>query len=166
MPALFASWIMILVLALIGIGLIILEAFMPGFGVPGVSGIVLELVALFLTYSNYGLTIALLALLLVLSVIAVILSFTLRSAAKGRLSKSGVILNGRETSAEGYTANEDLSVFIGREGKTLSALRPAGIAEFDGVRLNVVSEGSFINQDVDVRIIRTDGSAVVVRPVS
>ena len=36
MPALFASWIMILVLALIGIGLIILEAFMPGFGVPGV----------------------------------------------------------------------------------------------------------------------------------
>ena len=165
MSAFLSSWILILVLGLIGIGLIVLEAFMPGFGVPGISGICLELITLYLTYTNYGITIALLALLLILSVIALILSFTLRSAAKGRLSKSGVILQGQETSEEGYTANDDLSVFVGREGKTISSLRPAGIADFDGVRLNVVSEGNFIDQNVEVRIIRTDGSAVVVRPV-
>ena len=37
-----------------------------------------------------------------------------------------------------------------------------GIADFDGVRMNVVTDGVFIRQGEKVRIVRTEGSRVVV----
>ena len=38
-----------------GTGLMIAEAFMPGFGVAGISGIILEIIAIVLTGTRYGL---------------------------------------------------------------------------------------------------------------
>ena len=43
-------------------------------------------------------------------------------------------------------------------------LRPAGIGDFDGVRLNVVTEGGFIEQGTRIEIVRVEGGRIVVRP--
>ena len=40
METLLANWPMLLCF-LLGVGMLVLEAFMPGFGLPGISGIVL-----------------------------------------------------------------------------------------------------------------------------
>ena len=40
----------------IGSALILLEAFMPGFGVAGITGIILEIIAIVMTASLYGTT--------------------------------------------------------------------------------------------------------------
>ena len=58
-----------------------------------------------------------------------------------------------------------MQVFLGKEGVTSTILRPTGMAEFDGVKLNVLSDGDFINPGVKVKIVRVDGSRVVVKPV-
>ena len=155
----------IIILAILGVCLIVVEAFMPGFGLPGLSGIVMELGAIAITYLKRGSTAALILALIILSVLAVALSIALRSAAKGRFAKSKMVLHNVEGHEEGYVASEDLKVFVGREGETTTALRPAGIADFDGVRLNVVSEGDFINPGTRVRITQAEGSRVVVKPV-
>ena len=39
----------------------------------------------------------------------------------------------------------------------------AGIAEFDGVKLNVVSDGDYIGAQEHVRVQRVDGNRIVVR---
>ena len=52
---------------LFGLGLIMLEAFMPGFGVAVISGIVLEIVAIYLTNMFYGTTWCLIAVFAVLA---------------------------------------------------------------------------------------------------
>ena len=39
---------------LLGLGLLIVEVFMPGFGLPGISGIILEVVTIVLTYLWHG----------------------------------------------------------------------------------------------------------------
>ena len=44
----------ILICFVFGLGLLIVEVFMPGFGLPGVSGIVLEIVSIVLTYMRHG----------------------------------------------------------------------------------------------------------------
>ena len=93
------------------------------------------------------------------------LSVALKSAADGRLSKSKLILHESESSREGFLSSGDMSVFLGREGETRTALRPSGIAEFDGVRLNVVSDGVFIAQGVRVKIVRVDGNRILVHTV-
>ncbi len=151
---------------LVGVGLLILEAFMPGFGVAGFSGIVLEIVATVLVWNQTQSFIkAALTLLVGLVVAATALTLSLRSAAKGRLSQSDLILRGSETEEAGYQASEDMKVFLGREGVTVTVLRPTGMAEFDGVKLNVISDGEFIEADTPVRITRVDGNRVLVHPM-
>ena len=42
-------------------------------------------------------------------------------------------------------------------------LRPSGIGEFEGVRLNVVTEGEFLEADSDIQIVSVEGRRIVVR---
>jgi membrane-bound serine protease (ClpP class) len=55
--------------------------------------------------------------------------------------------------------------YTGAVGVTATALRPAGVAELNGRRVDVVSEGGFIEPGVQVRVIRVDGPAVVVAKI-
>ena len=155
----------ILICFIVGVGLLVLEAFMPGFGLPGISGIILQIVAVAFTWVNHGPLAALGMTLVILSIIAIAISVSLRSATKGKLSRSKLILHDTESNAAGYRATEDLDVFLGREGVTTTVLRPTGIAEFDGVRLNVVSEGEFVQSGTAVHIVRVDGARILVRPI-
>ena len=155
----------ILLCFLFGVVLLIVEVFMPGFGLPGISGIVLEGAAIVLTYLWHGGLAALGVTVLILAIVAVAISLALRSANRGRLSKSNIILKEEETAENGYTATSaaDMQVFVGRKGVTSTPLRPTGLAEFDGVRLNVASQGDFIPKDTPVIVDHVEGASVVVR---
>ena len=53
----------------------------------------------------------------------------------------------------------------GRIGRTLAPLRPAGVADFDGRRVDVITEGMMVDGGVWVRCIDVRAGKVVVRPV-
>lgn len=57
---------------------------------------------------------------------------------------------------------EDL---LGREGRTLSDLRPGGMAVVDGQRISVVAAGRYIPRDTEISVVTVDGSEVQVRPL-
>ena len=148
-----------LVAMLVGYVLLVVEMCIPGFGVPGVAGTVLAILGLVVLQPT-----ALQALIIVVIYVALLcvaLAICMHSVSKGRLSKSRLVLNDVATHADAPETN-DLSYFIGRSGTARSALRPAGIADFDGVRLNVVSEGDFIEQGARVRVDRVEGKRIVV----
>ncbi|MEA4928848.1 MAG: NfeD family protein [Candidatus Limiplasma sp.] len=153
----------IVICFLVGVALLVAEVFMPGFGIAGISGIVLEIISIVLTYLKYGGLASLGLTVVILAVIGISISVSLRSATRGRLSKSPIILHQAETSAEGYNATTDMEVFLGKEGQTVTVLRPTGMAEFDGVKLNVVSDGEYIPKGTPVRVDRVEGVRVVVR---
>ena len=56
-------------------------------------------------------------------------------------------------------------MFVGRIGETFTVLRPAGIAEFDGERLNVVTAGEFIQKGVRVIVKEVEGARILVQQV-
>jgi len=155
----------ILLCFLIGVGLLVLEAFMPGFGLPGITGVVLQVIAVALTWVWHGPVAALGMLLVILFVLAIAISMSLRSVANGKLSKSRIILHDTESNEAGYRSTQDTEIFLGREGETTTVLRPTGMAEFDGVKLNVISEGEFIPAGVKVRIVRVEGSRILVHTI-
>lgn len=155
--------VIIIICFIIGIGLLVLEAFMPGFGLPGITGVILEVIALSLTWFEHGALVTLGMLLVVLSILAIAISMSLRSATKGKLSKSQLIHHESETNEAGYRSTDDLQVFLGREGQAVTVLRPTGIADFDGVRLSVSSEGDYVAAGTSVRIIKVEGSKIIVR---
>lgn len=153
----------ILICFLLGLGLLTVEVFMPGFGLPGISGIILEIVAIVLTYLWHGGLAALGATLIILAIVGIAVSLALRSVNNGKLAKSQFVLNDTESAAEGYTATKDMEVFLGKEGTTTTVLRPTGMAEFDGVKLNVVADGEYIPKDTRVRVDHVEGARVVVK---
>lgn len=162
MEFLYANFTIILCL-IAGIGLVVFEVFLPGFGVPGISGIVLLGIGLAMTGSNYGALAALGVLIATIAIVAIAISISLRSASKGALSKSPLFLRHDDAFK---AAPEDMKVFLGKSGQTRSVLRPAGIADFDGVRLDVVTEGEFIEAGESVTITHVEGGRIVVRRAS
>lgn len=157
----FALNLIMILCFIVGSGLIILEAFIPGFGVAGIFGIILEVVALWSTWQLHGVVTALIALLAVLILIGFAIFLSYRSAMSGRLSRSPLILKETET-ASGASASPDQ--WIGQEGVTVTSLRPAGEIDIGGVRLNAASSGDFIVKGTAVLVTGTEGDHLVIRP--
>ena len=68
------------------------------------------------------------------------------------------------SAAEGYaSAPQSDSHWLGRRGRASSTLRPAGIAEIDGERVDVVSDGELIDAGEPIEVTRVDGNRIVVR---
>ena len=157
--SLLAGNIPVVIMMLVGVALLVVEMYVPGFGAPGISGSVLLVLGFVLLKPPLAEGLLLFAILA--AILCVALSICLYSASKGRLSKSKLVLNDVAVSANA-AENNDLNYFIGREGVTHTALRPAGIGEFDGVKLNVVSDGEFIAKDRPIRVQSVEGNRIVV----
>jgi membrane-bound serine protease (ClpP class) len=65
-----------------------------------------------------------------------------------------------------FSAPESDRHWLGRTGKALSPMRPAGIAEIDGARVDVVSDGGFIDAGAPIEVTRVDGNRIVIRPLA
>lgn len=153
------TWVQVLLL-IIGIALVVFEMFHPGFGAPGIiGGILLFLGIIWTAKSVFE---AGIMIVIILAILGIALTFVLQSATKGRLSRI-LILKEAQKKEDGYIGSEDLNYFIGKEGIVFSILRPSGIADFDGVKLDVVSEGEFIPKDTKVKIIKVEGRRIVVK---
>lgn len=153
-----------LIMMIAGFALLVIEMYIPGFGLAGISGSSLMVIGIIVMRPS-----PLQALILILiSVILLSIAFSLamHSISKGRLSRSKLVLNEALNQKKENADNTDLSYFIGKVGQTRTALRPAGIAEFDGVKLNVVSDGGFVNDQRYVRVERVEGNRIVVRESS
>lgn len=146
-----------------GIVLLIIEMFMPGFGLAGGLGIVCLVAAVVLRAESVPA--AMWMIVSVLVIVGLLLLIFLRSATKGSLSKSDLILKDKLEKEQGYMSTEDMEFFVGHKGTALTVLRPSGMADFDGVKLDVVSEGEFIPALADVQVVRVEGRRIVVRQI-
>jgi membrane-bound ClpP family serine protease len=145
-----------------GLVLVFFEMFIPGFGAPGIFGVGLLVVGITLTARTLAEGMALVLILLAIIGIGLIILF--KSATKGKLAKS-VVLNEKLTKAAGFSGTADLSGFLDRQGVAQTTLRPAGTAVFDGLKVDVVTEGEFISRGAAVRVIKVEGRRVLVREV-
>lgn len=154
------EWPAILCLVL-GVGLIVYEMFTPGFGVPGLLGLLTLVAAVVLRAKTV--TDGLITLLLVIVLVGVLAFLFWRSLTKGRLSRSAVVL--KESIDATSNDMEAARELVGREGVCLTALRPAGNADFGGRRIDVVSDGAFVPKGTRVVVERVEGLRVLVKAV-
>jgi len=147
-----------IVLMVIAAGLLIAEAFVPDFGVMGITGIVLLVVAAVATvvYVPYGGFI--LAGELAFLGTGVVL---LISRARRKQTGSHFIL--KETLDEVAPEYGDLQAYIGRYGVAKTSLRPFGVVEVAGVSFDVTSDGIYIAENSNVQVVKADGGRLVVK---
>ena len=68
-----------------------------------------------------------------------------------------------EKADAGYTSRSNLSELLGAEGVALTTLRPAGTAEFNGKRVDVVTDSEYIDHGKQIVVVAVEGMRVVVR---
>lgn len=148
-------------LVLLGFFLIWLEVWIvPGFNVVGVSGLLAILFGIFLIFSGIG---------LLGGLTAVGLTGTAAYGLFYAAQKSGVwdkfILQTSLPSGEELLQLEghDRGQYLGKIGTVLTPLRPTGVIEVEGERLEVVTEGGFIASGSKVRVVAMDRRRYFVR---
>jgi membrane-bound serine protease (ClpP class) len=153
----------VLVLFVFGIALMLVEAFMPGFGVFGVSGLISTLVSIVLAAVSVqtGMVMLLISFLLA----GVFSYFSFRFFAR-RGALRHIILSEEERAELGYTAPLDQKNLVGLEGVALTTLRPSGAAEIEGRRIDVVSDGAYIPAGDKLIVDRVEGVRVIVRKIN
>ena len=146
-----------LILLVCALGLFVVEILNPGFGLPGIAGIVLLAADVYITARTVqeAMILGLIAALIVL----IFLVFGARLISKGKLPKSLIL----DQAEEDYRSSEDLSALLGTTGKTLTVLRPAGMAELGGRKVDVVTRGEFLEKDSLVEVVEAAGGRIVVR---
>jgi membrane-bound serine protease (ClpP class) len=161
-----------ILLLVFGLGLLALEIFIiPGFGVAGIAGIacvgvsfVLTLLALpwkvawdlgLVSDALERVALSLLATML-LSVIA--FRFLPRTRA-GR----GLVLASATRQVEGYVSAPIELELVGASGVAATDLRPGGKADLNGRRVDVLTEGEFIERGSAVRVVQANAGKIVVR---
>jgi membrane-bound ClpP family serine protease len=147
---------------LFGLILVIIEMFHPGFGVPGIAGAILLIVGVILTADS--LIEALFLMSILLAILCVVLVLVLHSATKGKLSKK-LILRDEQKKETGYIGTEDLDYFLDKEGVANTVLRPSGTADLDGVKMDVVTQGEYVEKGAKIKIVKVQGRRIVVKQI-
>ena len=148
---------MIAGLLVAGYLLLLLEAFVvPGFGVPGIAGLLCLVVACALALRHFG---AFGGGAFVAGVISLtsVAGYLLPKTPFGRWVVHKKTLRSAKTEVEGLAVSD--------EGVAESVLRPAGVARFGERRESVVTRGEYIDAGKPVTIVELEGLRVVVEEI-
>jgi membrane-bound serine protease (ClpP class) len=165
-----AGWEQVLLLG-IGLLLLVAEVFvLPGFGVAGALGILALVAGLGSSLVGEGATWAAVlaavgraALSLLLALLAGVA--LLRLIPHTQMGRRLILQTGLSAEAGYQSEPEGDRRWLGHVGTAMSPLRPSGIAQLDGERVDVVSDGDFLKAGLPIEVIRVDGNRIVVRPV-
>lgn len=143
-----------------GVILIFLEFFLPG-AIAGTLGVAALIISLFMAGGNVmqmGVSILISLFFSVLAFFMMIKVFD-----KKLVLFNKMVLFDAAKKEDGYVSNVNRTDLLGMEGFALTILRPAGTAIFQNERIDVVSEGGFIEQNAKIKVIKVEGARIVVR---
>lgn len=161
-----------ILLFILGVGLVLVEIFvLPGFGVSGISGLILILFSLVVALvGNVGFSfppytavmpgVYTLAVTMIILVIGLVMATRMYPASA---AANLLVLTPELSSSEGYTSALTHSEYLGKVGPTLTDLRPSGAMLIDKKRVDVITSGEYIDQGVQVQVVDVRGTRVEVR---
>jgi membrane-bound ClpP family serine protease len=153
-------FLLAIILFLIGFILIGIEMLAPGISAPGIAGTVCLIVGIFIAADTIEEGVIITIIILVL--LGIMLAIILGILSKGKL-KSPIILKEEQNKDKGYISSNDLNYLLGKGGIATSDLRPTGTGDFDGVELDVISEGKYILKGTKLIIDKVQGSKLIVK---
>ena len=149
----------VIALLLLGILLLLLEIlFVPGTTIVGVGGMILLAIGIYLAYDFIGTTAGHISLASSVAVIFLALIVLLKGQTWKRMAL--------ETNVEGKGVTQlEKLVIVGERGKTISRLNPVGKALFGEKILEVSTTGEFVDEDVNIEVVKLDQNRIKVKTV-
>lgn len=150
------------ILFIVGIIMLVLELFVPSFGILGLLGsasLIVGVVRAAYSTSHVALS------LIVACVCALIVIIVVARIFKKRGIWNRFILSDSLSTEKGYVPTASKESLLDKEGISVTPLRPAGIVVLEGERVDVVTDGEFIAMNTAVRVVKVEGSRIVVKAI-
>jgi membrane-bound serine protease (ClpP class) len=138
-----------------GLVFLVLEVFVPSGGILGILSLGSTAFGIYGLFHQGHTIVAVLTMLFFIAFFLAMVKVMIR-----RLRFTTALTPGTSSSVDRRIAD-----LVGREGVTLTALRPAGMALIEGRKVDVVTLGDFIEKDAPIRVVDNSGNRVVVRQV-
>lgn len=151
-------WGILLLVA--GFILVGVEMVVPGFGLPGLSGIACLIGGILLTAKTVeqGLTITVIVVVLLAVMLTVVLLIL-------KTVKPPFVLEDELKAEHGQLNASDLEYLVGKEGVASTDLKPAGKCDIEGVEFDVRAEGRYIEKGTKVRINRIYENTIMIKEI-
>jgi membrane-bound serine protease (ClpP class) len=149
---------MIALLIVVGLVLLFLETLLPGL-IAGALGMLSLAAAVGYAYLEFDARTGNMTLLIVLLLLGAGTVLWVKFFPESAMARMFVL---NQTIG---TVGAEKPELLGHTGMALTALRPAGTAVFDGKRVDVVADGTFIEKGRSVKVVAVEGLRVVVRGV-
>ena len=152
-----------IIVLIAGFVLVAVELAVPGFGLPGIAGIICLVTGVFLVTDSVeeGILVTILVLIILSILTAVVIGLM-----HHRKFKSPIILDTEVRSENAYLETSDLEYLLHREGIALTDLHPVGKGDFDGIELDIVSEGSYIEKGCRIIIDSISSNRLIVKSLN
>ncbi len=155
---------------ILGIILIVLEIFViPGFGVAGISGILLMISGLILSlldnvdFNFEGVSGTDISHATLTVMVGLVMSFVLLIWLSNKIGQKGLFRKvALHTDLEGNISVPIYLDVVGKEGTAQTILRPSGTVIIDGELFDAVSESGFIEKGARVKVTRYENAQVYV----
>ncbi len=148
----------VVALSLAGVALLFLEMFLPGF-IAGIIGGILLIISIVVAYRDLGPEAG--NITLIATTIGTGLLWWWW-AAKFQHTRFGRRMT-LTASSVGTSHASGLPALAGQTGTAATPLRPSGTIVIGGHRVDAITGGEFLEQGTPVRVVRTEGMAVIVR---
>ena len=146
-------------LLILGILLLLLEIiFVPGTTIVGIGGLILLAIGIYLAYTGVSTMAGHLSLAASVAVVFLALVVLLKGETWKRVALDDKL------EGKGVESVEEV-VSLGDKGKTISRLNPVGKAVFDNKIVEVSTSGDFVNEDMEVEVIKIEGNKIRVQTV-
>lgn len=149
-----------LILLVLGFVLVGIEMMIPGFGVPGISGIMCLIGGVIMTAKTVSDGIAMAIVIIVILAVMLVIAMTILGSKK---MKPPIVLRDDVKGEQGFLNSSDLEYLVGKEGVSVTDLRPSGKGTFDGVDFDILSEGKYISQGKKIRITQVKDNKLLVK---
>jgi len=150
---------LVIILLVVGAVLLLLETMLPGL-VAGILGFCCLVAGLALAYSTTGARTANMLLVVVLVVLVGGFGLWVKFFPDSRLGQ--VFVSKRVVG----NIDADRPELLHQSGTAYTSLRPSGTALINGKRIDVVTEGPFVERGAPIKVVAVEGVRVVVRPVA
>lgn len=149
-----------IIVLIAGFILIAVELVVPGFGLPGIAGIVCLVAGVFMVTDSVeeGILVTIVVIVILSILTAVVIGLM-----HHRKFKSPIILDTDVHVENTQLEASDLDYLLHREGTASTDLRPVGKGDFDGIELDIVSDGAYIKKGSRIKIVQISSNRLMVR---
>ena len=145
--------------------LLIVEVFVPSGGIISVCALACLAGGLYLFYQQ-GTMECVAGIIVAVIMIPGVLVLAYKIFPKTKFGKGVILAGPQREKGDAVPDSEKLKGLLGASGIVLTPLRPVGMCNFSGERVECVAESGYVDKDKKITVIGVESTQVTVREVS